>query len=326
MQGIVRCIIFLAVGVILFQMMSGVFLEKNSYAKYRNFHKQDQIDVLVLGSSHSDNGIGPELIEKKYLEKTGQELSVFNYSIYGMRVEQMYYFMKEALKKHIPKMIIIETFAFVPIADEHREILARRAFDMMPLSRNKIEAIQYCVNSDYWSYYIPFMKYHTRWKELKGKDIEMLYKKSSWGKAGLKGNYEDGSMEEIDDYFMQDAADLEEMVEITETEKESLERILKLAEEYDINVLFVSVPFKQQLGMDSLHMIKVNNYVKEHYTNGTSVQMLDMNRMWKTLDFGYSDLYNEGHCNKSGAKKVTYCLADYMLENYEINELLEYEG
>lgn len=312
--------IFLVVGILLFQIISTVFLEKNSYAKYRNYIKQEKVDVLILGSSHSDNGIAPELIKEAYLKNENVDISVFNYSIYGMRVEQMYYFMKEALKKHIPKIIILETFAFVPIADEHRDILARRAFDMLPLSMNKIEAIQYCVNTDYWSYYIPFMKYHTRWKELKKSDIEMLYKESAWKDAGLKCNYEDDYMEEIDKYFQTDTKNVKELMGITDTEKESVERILNLAEENGVKVLFVSVPFKQQLGMDSINMIKINNYISENYVDEKNVYMLDMNRMWKELDFGYSDLYNEGHCNRNGAGKSTECLINYMMENYILNE------
>lgn len=315
---IFRGLLFLLIGVLLFQIISGVFLEKNSYAKYRNFLKQEDIDVLILGSSHSDNGIAPEIIEKYYKDEQQSDISVFNYSIYGMRMEQMYYFMKDALKVHVPKVVVIETFAFVPLADEHREILARRAFDMLPLTLNKIEAIQYCVKEDHWSYYIPFIKYHTRWKELNQKDFSMLYNEDAWGSAGERCHYNKEVMEEQDDYFKADTREMKELREITDTETECLEKLLDLAEENHISILFTSVPFKEQLGMTSLEMIKINNYLQKFYVNDENIQLLDMNRMWDELDFGYKDLYNEGHCNKKGALKVTNCLYGYLNEHYDL--------
>lgn len=311
---------FLLSGIFLFQILSGIFLEKNSYGKYRNFLKQENIDVLILGSSHSDNGIAPEIIEKYYSEKEQKHISVFNYSIYGMRMEQMYYFMKEALKTHVPKLVIIETFAFVPLADEEREILARRAFDMLPFSKNKVDAIQYCIKENRWSYYIPFAKYHSRWKVLSQKDIDMLYKEEAWGSAGERAKYEKAVMEESDGYFGMDTSEMNELREITHTETECLEKLLQLARENEISILFTSVPFKEQLGMNSLEMIKINNYLKQNYVNEEDVRMLDMNRMWKELDFGYEDLYNEGHCNIEGAKNVTNCLCGYLSKNYHLGD------
>lgn len=42
-----------------------------------------------------------------------------------------------------------------------------------------------------------------------------------------------------------------------------------------------------------------------------------MNRYYKELDFGYADLFNEGHVNKAGAEKVSEFLADYIQKEYD---------
>lgn len=308
-----KAVLFLVIGLFLFRFVTVVFLEKNSYGKYRNYKAQEKVDILVLGSSHSDDGIDPQIIEKRFLEEKGEKISVFNYSIYGMRVEQMRFFLKEILKEHTPEVIVLETFAFVPIADEHREILARRAFDVFPLSKNKIEAIRYCTAGERSSYYIPLMKYHTRWKELKERDIRLVYEADQWKKAGKHNASSDERMDEADDYFAADTAHMDEIGTITDTEKESIEEILSVAKDRGILVVFASVPFKEQMGMDSLEMIKINNYLRETYADKEKVWMLDMNRMWQEMKFGYSDLYNEGHCNQNGAKKVTNVLTDFLL-------------
>lgn len=96
-----------------------------------------------------------------------------------------------------------------------------------------------------------------------------------------------------------------------------MEKRLAAAKQKTIKILLVAVPFKQQLGMDAIGSVEVNNYLEATYVDGTDVRLLDMNRMRRELDFGYPDLLNEGHVNGAGAKKVTACLADFILENYD---------
>lgn len=125
----------------MFSLIQATLVEKSSYAKYRGWKSVVDADILILGNSHADNGFKTKEISENLYGGT----SVFNYAIYGMRMEQMYYFTKEILKTHVPDLIILETYAFCPLADEQREILARRSFDVFPLTRNKIEAINYCM-------------------------------------------------------------------------------------------------------------------------------------------------------------------------------------
>ncbi len=314
---------FLLIGLFLFSFIQTVFLEKSSYGKWRNWNVQENVDILVLGNSHADNGISPLLMEERFRQAYGQEVSVFNYALYGMRTEQMYFFCNEILKTHTPKLIILETYAFCPLADEHREILARRAFDTLPLSFNKMEGIRYCILEDPWSYYVPFIKYHTRWKEISPRDISLLYDKNLWDMAG-KGDASQSSEacpDPGDGWFLQDTSRIQECREITTTEKECLEKLLLLLEEKGVSLLFVSVPYKVQMGLDSIEMIKINNYLQKNYVDGDRIRLLDMNRLWRELDFDYKDLYNEGHVNQAGGRKVTNCLLQYLETNYDIDSI-----
>lgn len=306
---------FLAAGCLLFSLAQALLVEKDSsYVKYRGWLAAEDVDILILGNSHANGGFRAEDISDDLC--AGGDISVFNYAVYGMRMEQMYFFVREVLKTHVPELIVLETYAFCPLADEHREILARRAFDVFPLSLNKIEAIRYCVLEDRASFYIPLIKYHTRWKELSSNDLRLLYDESTWALAGGNGSRSDKTCGDPGDgWFLQ--APPEETREITPTERECLEKLLALLEEKDIPLLFVSVPFKIQMDLDSLEQIKINNYLRENYVNGDTVRLLDMNRMWRELDFGYDDLSNEGHVNAAGADKVTACLVEYLRENYD---------
>lgn len=174
MKAARKAAVFLLIGTFLFNVIQAVLMEKTSYPKYRAWKNVENVDVVVLGNSHADNGIRAGTLSDELSVSSGESLTVFNYAVYGMRMEQMYYFVKEIFKIHVPKLVILETYAFCPLADGDREILARRAFDVFPLSKNKVEAIDYCVFNEHASYYVPLMKYHTRWEELTAYDIQLF--------------------------------------------------------------------------------------------------------------------------------------------------------
>ncbi len=313
MKAARKAAVFLLIGTFLFNVIQAVLMEKTSYPKYRAWKNAENVDVVVLGNSHADNGIRAGTLSDELSVSSGESLTVFNYAVYGMRMEQMYYFVKEIFKIHVPKLVILETYAFCPLADGDREILARRAFDVFPLSKNKVEAIDYCVFNEHASYYVPLMKYHTRWEELTAYDIQVLHDDRLWPFCGSNGVYDGTVLEDPGDgWFTQEVPPLDETREITPSEKECLEKLLLLLEKEQVQLLFVSVPFKAQMGISSIEQVKINNYLRKHYVNGSTVRMLDMNRRWEELDFGYGDLYNAGHVNTYGADKVTACLWTYL--------------
>ena len=318
--AVLKVVIFVLIGVLLFELAHVVLLEKSSYSKYRNWKRIEDVDILITGNSHADVGLDPIQLEESLSQAYGTDIIAFNYAIFGMRMEQLYFFVKEALKTHVPDMLILETYALCPLLDSERDVLARRAFDMLPLSRNKIEAINYCVNEDRWSYYIPLIKYHSRWKQLNREDITLPVDARLSNDAGRTQGAAapDACPDPGDGWFSQDLSRLEATRAITPTEAECLENLLALLAEKDIPLVFVSVPFKIQIGLDSVEMVKINNYLREHYVDDARVFMLDMNRMWSELDIDYTDLFNEGHLNASGANKATNCLADYLAANPQI--------
>ena len=113
---LLKALLFIMIGLIIFRCISMIFVEKNSFAKYKNYKAQDNADILILGSSHSDNGINAGQL-KNAIEQKGYQIDVFNYSIYGMRIEQMYFFIQEILKAQDPSLIVIDTYSFLPIAE-----------------------------------------------------------------------------------------------------------------------------------------------------------------------------------------------------------------
>lgn len=301
----------LLIGALLFHLCGRVLMEKSAYPQYRSWRSQKNVDILILGNSHAANGLRAVDMTEALSEAAGGTVDVFNYAVAGMRMEQMYFFAKELLKTRTPDLVVLETYAFCPLEDRHREVLARMAFDVFPLSANKLEGINYCVLEDRSSYYIPFIKYHTRWKELEGKDFRLLVDSALWPERGSNGIVQETSLEDPGDGWFEQTPS-EALRAVTPDEAECFEALLALLAEKDIPLVLVSLPFKRQMDLDSVEIVKINNYLRENYVNGDTVKFLDMNRMWDELDFDYSDLFDEGHVNAAGADKVTACLLDYL--------------
>lgn len=314
----VKTAVFLLIGGMLFHSVEMIFVDKTSYARYSGWKAAERVDILILGNSHADCGFRGAEMTEEFRRDCGADVRVFNYGIYGMRIEQMYYFTKEILKTHVPELIVLETFAFCPMEDEQRGVLAHRAFDPFPLSLDKIQAINACVREDHVSFYIPIIQYHTRWKELSAVDVQLAYSRKSGSPYGGNGSNRTERCEDPGDgWFQQEPP--EEIRALSHSEEEYLNKLLALIEEQGIELLFVSVPYKEQMNLDSMEQIKINNYLREQYVNGDTIRMLDMNRMWKELDFDYEDLFNPGHAGKSGADKITACLLEYLKANYDIS-------
>ena len=69
-----------------FNIFQTILLDKNSYGKWRSFNEQEKVDILVLGNSHADNGIGVYHMAENIKETYGGKLIAFNYALYGMRI------------------------------------------------------------------------------------------------------------------------------------------------------------------------------------------------------------------------------------------------
>lgn len=324
MKLIFKIILFLLIFIIIFNFFQTLFMDKHSYIRYRNWKVQENSDILIMGNSHAEYAVDAVDFEQYLLRETGADVSVFNYGVYGMRMEQLYFFYKDIIKIHKPDLIILDTFVFCPIADKDREILAHRAFDPLPLSLNKIQGINYCVIEDRWSHYIPMGKYHSRWKELLPYDYSYMFNEEEWEDSGRKlVPITHSEPDPGDGWFEQEVPGIDDVLEPNATQKECFEKFLALLEKDGIDLFLVSFPFKEQQDKDSLDTVRTNNYLLKNYVNGTSVKLLDMNRMWKELDIGYYDLCDPGHLNLPGAKKICDYLFPYLKDNYDI---LSYVG
>ena len=313
---IVRTILFLLLFLVMFFVVNRIFLYKdNNYFNYQNFvrQKENSIDILVMGSSHSIDSIDSVELGKK-LQEEGLSLSVFNMSITGMRIEQIVYRFEEALKTQKPELLIVETFSFVPISYSNEETTRRYALDYMPLTQEKVQFIENKVE-DKSSFYVPFIKYHTRWMELNKEDFQVLSDKWVEEKSrynGILAGEKPDCQGERDTYLEQDFQAIAERRELEAAQKEDLEYLIELARENDFKILFLSVPYKIQMDFPSVELIKCNNYLQENYVDDEWIYMLDLNEKMNELQWNYDYMQDEGHVNNKGREIVMNHLAQYI--------------
>lgn len=322
-----KSLIFILVFLLLFLVIDKIFLAKNeNLYNYVNFmdQKKNTIQLLVMGSSHSMDGIEAKEVDRLLKEKYDVDIKSFNMSVTGMRLEQIYYRFQEVLKTQKPSLLIIETFSCAPQSTGTEESINRWSLDYIPISIKKIEYIQNHVEDDLkTSFYLPFIKYHSRWKELTKEDIEILSPellrektKNQGFMAPYKPEYEGTE----DHYFEQDFGIYTKSKELPQGYDQYMEELISLCKEIECKILFLSIPYKEQADFSNIELIKYNNYIKEKYVDEQWVWLYDMNKEILELDWGYEHMTDEGHVNDHGREIINGQVAE------KAATILEMEG
>lgn len=308
--------IFIVIFLSLFTIVHKVFLVKSdNLYNYINFTEQpkESIDILVLGSSHSMDGIDAREVDCILSEEYGIETKTFNMSITGMRMEQIGYRFKEALKTQSPAVLVIETFSCAPINTGTNESINRWAMDYVPLNADKLEYIRMDVDESLQtSFLVPFIKYHSRWHELTKEDWAVLClpkvrnRSQSAGIVAPDKPDFDGTW---DNYFQQDFAQIMEERELPEYYRGIIQEIIEVCEKIDCKVIFLSIPYKVQADFYATELVKYNNYIVREYVDNEKVYMYDMQKLVRELNWGYEHMTDEGHVNNLGREVVNKQLA-----------------
>lgn len=304
MKNLFKDIIFLIILILLFNICTNIFVLKgNGYGSdiisFYNL-ENDSLDAIFFGSSHSYATFSPDIIEAE----TG--LKTYNFATQQQPIYITYHYMIEALKTQQPKYFILET-KMLAVDDEYAsEGVIRDAIDKMKNSLNKYEAIQVSVKNEEEkaSYYFNIIKYHTRYNSLTKTDIitGLTYKGlDNRGFISLPSNKDiivDNS--EIIKISSQES--------LAEKNLKYLNKIIKLANDNDIKIIFVKSPCTLKVDEQ-----KKYNWLKK-YAQEKNISYIDYNYYFNELNLGIGDFYDNGHLSGTGAAKVSKAFAEYLKE------------
>ncbi len=346
----IKSVCFIIIGVLIFGMIQVVFLPKRapytkSYdaGKLTGFYREEKnsIDVLISSTSHLSKGVLPMELYEKYGIKS------YNLSTSIQPIEATYYLLCEALKTQSPKVFIIDVsnLYFSSVEAKYWWFV----LDEMHLGENKLALMhEYKENADGGDessreMLFPLVRYHTRWKELTEIDFTAIGdNKHYFGKGGQMNTSVAAAeitveeMNAIADQLLQSTEKNEYVydgentyqnheenilydTDIPEKNIEWLEKIKKLCDENDIQLLAIKTPtIYMPQGQRSVWLEekyhKIQKLCKEHHiTYYDLLYDADLGIDWSR------DSSDQGiHLNLLGAQKVSAGLGEYLKENYQL--------
>jgi len=272
----------------------------------------DIYDVALMGSSHMNGAVNPNVLWGKY------GITSYNYATGGQPIDVTYYLLIEFLKKHQAKVVVLDVY-YLGLVDEFgQEGYIRYVLDNMKFSLNKIAAIVNCTPPDQWLYYfIPFFKYHDRWKELKKADFEYVTSSSYYTKGFGAGRTSYGK-DNTYTGFTSDEASIPPKME------KYLYKFIELSKEKGFSLVFTLVPhdYNSTAHLNYWHkepQKMFNRVAKIAKENG--IPFINYNNMFDEIGFDFKkDMYNNGHTNIYGAEKVSTHLGKFLMEKYHLKD------
>ena len=319
---ICSAIVFLIILAIIFTELTGIMIPKffydNDWATtntYTGFYKmkKDTVDVLFLGSSHAASAFDTqELYDEEGIRS-------YNLACEEQNVLVSYYWLKEALKYQSPKAVILDSFLFFDYKTEEplnsEEACTRKAIDFMKNDMVKLSAIKDITdidkNQDILSYFMPNIRFHSRWEELSKDDFNYKKMEERNEMKGYSPLLESDGSKDFEAYSAEENATAKPMAAVMEL---YLKKIVELCREKNITLILVKTP------TESFDMAR--HKTVQAFADAEGVPFIDYNEKdtYSTLDFDFAEDMNENeHANMEGARKLTDDIGKRLHDEYEIS-------
>lgn len=279
--------------------------------------EEDTLDLAFVGTSGMDRyWVAPKAYE---------EYGIASYSLSSNANPAWFIkiFIKE-IEKHQKnvKLLVVDMRPFVVdyVDAEKRvfDIKSRRVIDALPFfSQARFEAINKALEviSENFedtsrfdiSYFINFIRYHSRWSE----DNFSIEKELNNDPSEYMGTYL---------YKSLSLRTMDQPIPVYETDaraaldpisEEALYEVLDYLVDKDYEILFLNTPHSQKK-LETERMNTVRDILEER-----GFKYLDCPVDPEVYDL-QNDFYNTGHVNYYGSEKFTAWFTDYIYENYEL--------
>ena len=268
---------------------------KQSYTKYKAFYDTpEEYDVLFCGDSHMMNTAYTMELWKNH------GIRAYNIANSAESMPVTYYVIKNALDHCDPKVIVIDTFFTYNnrIMTAGKEMLPHQYFDMLPLSKNKIEAVNCLFDSreTRFGYLFDFSLYHSRWNELERGDFFPEYN-GFGGAEPLLASYT----------VKPPSGKMSKKHDMAKRPEEYLGKIKSLCDEKGIKLICVMNPYAMWFEN------KTGNVDFEKTFSKLGIEFIDL-RESDLVDI-YADSGDVAHLNMTGARKITDFYGKYLTEH-----------
>lgn len=300
---IIKWIIFLLVTFFILYLLTPFFANRKAKDyRYRTFQNmQENPDVWIMGTSVTEMGIIPNQLYEEY------GITAFNLSVAMQQIDTTEFVLDSFLKDKTPRVLVLSTDA-INILDKPTtncvETMALRE-----IKGNTCKKMEYLYHHfgfrfiEYVKFFIPTLLFHEDLvnndiKDQRNDNIQQLYELYS---KGYKFTDENNTVE------LADSTNINQL----EMNSESifyLEKIIKICNEKDIQIIFVEIPSEFDFSYSDFIEKRFDNCCYINFT-----QLRDQIGLTPQLDY-----YDTVHLNNSGARKVTSYLGNILNEEYEL--------
>lgn len=301
-KSVLKYICFFAIFAVLFVYVQEVLRDKwadgeyNPSTKIKGFYAEEKnsLDVVFIGSSQVYADIAPAVLFHDY------GITSYDFCANEQPLWISYYYIKEVLKHQDPEVIVLDVFTAYG-ADYEAEGITHFSLDDLPMSINKIQAIQASVPpGERYAYYFPIAKYHNTWTDLYQRKTELAFYQEKDPYKGYSpfvfaAEYTEGAKPEV----------------VMQTESEPipdrallwLNNIVTLCEEEDVELLLTKTP-NGHAERQKLYN-SVADFAEEH-----NIPFYNMN----VLADG------QAHINVIQAEKISQMMGDYLVSHYDLED------
>ncbi|HIR75785.1 MAG TPA: hypothetical protein IAB97_02590 [Candidatus Choladousia intestinipullorum] len=305
LRRILGTIAFLITGILIFAGISEIMRRKTAEEvdMVHSFYEieEDSLDVLFLGSSHLYYGVQPNELWREY------GITSYVMGSPEQTAATSYFLLKEAFTRQQPKVVVMESYYLWNKLMYNGESRLRQAFDGMKFGPVKVEMINEMLPDagfkEKLTYYLPFLKYHSRWSELESYDFTT--------KPFLKGSRLDYTTVELEDPGIPKKA-----AAIPDNSMEYLEKIIRLCEENDAEFVMAAIPFGIETDQKRYKRRQGLNLTLEEYLQAEGIPFLFYQRDYPDIIDFSTDFRDKTHLNTNGAVKLTHHLGGWLKENY----------
>ena len=287
MKNIVKSVVFIAILLLLIEILSYVFVPGSNIFTYGTV-KVSNFDILTENKNTIDViGLGDSLVYSSFSPM--QLWNDYGYTAYdcagpAQTMQATYEYLEAALETQNPKIVLMES-----------SVLYRN-----PKKQNWKNKVAAELKK-----YVPIAKYHDNWKKyLKDGSRENwldVYK-------GYKFITKVKGVDKLSDYMKKTS----KSKKILPENIEYFDKIVKLCEKKNVKLVMISFPTRK--AWDYSKHNAVDNLFKKYNLEFIDLNLIDLDIDWTT------DTKDQGsHLNYIGAKKVTQYLGNYL----ESTELLE---
>ncbi len=272
-------------------------VEGSMIAEY--YREEMDHDVVFIGDCEVYENFSPKVLWEEYginsyIRGSAQQL-----------IWQSYYLLEDTLRYEKPQVVIFNVLS-MQYNEPQREAYNRMTLEGMKWSGAKVKAILASMTEEenFLDYVFPILRYHSRWSELKGEDLEYLFKPHQVSHNGYYMRVDVKPAENVPEGKV--LADYS----FGENAYDYLDRFTKLCKENDIQLILIKAPSLYPYWYDEWEA------QMEEYAAGNNLLYINFLELVEETGLDFStDTYDGGlHLNLSGAEKVSRYLGKVLQE------------